>query len=501
MRIVKQQACAVLRQEMGQLETQCQRCQAQIDKFSSLSLCGLSGSSVAAAQERMRMQASVATSHLVLFRSLAQADRHNLALVSALPTTSAGVLDTREAQQRIARAKDAIATLQAQLDESLSRARAANELAASSGVDGGSVSYIDLIGIESVYHALIQAQRDIIARNERILLRARQYEREAASAYRAVETSYVTGATNSARSYVGGHGWGSTTWIGGLDLHIASRVENDPLHHAPEPSIASKFLSGDLSTTSSVRSGSVSAAPMGMGLPGFISAQGALFSITAFAKPYGKEKRSDQKDKDDASFGVEVGVKGSVAEGKLSHDCGLLHTTLAGTALGVGATGSLGASLIDDGVRSPSAEAKLKGTASALSGEAGTRLGTDDFAIHSTSKGELGTASAEAGVHVGGDGFEVALGSEAYVAKGEVATGITVFGVSVSLSKEASVGGKGVAAAGSINTKGMEGRLSAGLGLGAGVRVKVDWSGLPKSLKRMGMGAPMRSWQALGGLA
>ena len=84
MRIVKQQACAVLRQEMGQLETQCQRCQAQIDKFASLSRCGLSGSSVAAAQERMRMQASVATSHLVLFRSLAQADRHNLALVSAL---------------------------------------------------------------------------------------------------------------------------------------------------------------------------------------------------------------------------------------------------------------------------------------------------------------------------------------------------------------------------------------------------------------------------------
>lgn len=501
MRIVKQQACAVLRSEVEQLTTQCQRCQAQVDKFSSLSLGGLSGKSVAAAQERMRMQSSVASAHLTFFRELAQADRRNMQLVSALPTTSAGVLDTREAQRRIERARESIATLQGQLNESLERARAANALAASCAAGGESVSFIDLSGIESVYFALIQAQRDIIARNEHILVRASQYEREAASAYQAVDTSYVVAATDSAHAYLEGGTWGSTTWVAGLALHVADRVANDDQVNAAEPSLASKFMAGDLSVTASVASGSVAPAPMAMGLPGFISAQGALFSITAFAKPYGKEKRSDEKDKDSASYGVEVGVKGNVAEGKLSHDCGLLHTTLSGSVLGVSATGSLGVSTLSDGEHDLGAEAKLKGTASALTGEASTRLGTDAFAIHTKSKGELGTASAEAGVHIGGDGFEAALGSEAYVAKGEVATGITLMGVSVSLTKEGSFGGKGVAAEARLDSTGMEGRLGAGLGFGAGVRVKVDWSGLPKALDQMGVGPAMRSWKGLAGLA
>ncbi len=498
MRIVVAQAKSALQREISQLSTKCQQCQRQIGKFSTLGFGGVSGKGVSAAETRMRMQASIATAHLNLFQSLAAADRQNLQLVSSLPTTSPGVLDTSVAQERIDRARQSIADLRMQMSASLERARAANELAASCDFGDEPVSYIDLCGIESMYHSLIAAQQQIADHNERILVRARQYERSAASAYAAVNTSFVDGAKASSLAYVRTRAWGDTAWVGGLSLHIAKSVIDDNERRAQSPSLLNRFLAGDLSVEKTVTSGGMSQVGEVLGMATTLGAKGTLFGAKASLGPYGKSGLKDDdegKGQKSATVGVEGGLEASVANGEVSYDVGLWNTVLKGTFLGCSATGTLGASLFSNGTYSPSAEAKLEGEASALTGEVATTLGTKDFALNSKAKGDLASASGKVGAQVGANGVEVSLGSEAYVAQGELSTGVTLFGVKVSLAKEFKAVGKGAAAEAGISSTGVEGYLGAGLGLGAGVRVKVDWSGLGASLERTG--STLGSWQDL----
>lgn len=494
MRIVKQQACSVLQKEISQLVTQCQRCNRQVEKLSSLSLAGVSGKSVDAAEERMRMQASVAQAHRAFFGELLSADRKNLQLVTALPETSPGVLDTNEAQERMDQAQRTKETLERQRDDAVARAQSANALAMESVEEGEPVSLIDVSGIATTYQRLIAVQENIIKRNERILLRARQYERDAAAAYHGIETSYVVAARRSTCCYLNSGTWGEQSWTNRLSLHISASALRSR-SEVKQPSIVERFIAGDLTTSRSVCTGGVSETHTVLGIEGEVVAKGSAFGMTAFAKPYAKSGTSDNDGQKKASVGAETGVRASVAEGQVGIDWGLLHSTTKGSVLGGAVSGSLGASLYSEGEFNPSAEAKLKGNVHALRGEQSIRLGTDDLAYSTKASGEIATAKVEAGMHVGSDGIEVSYGSEAYTATGELSTGITVLGVSVSIAKEGKLGGKGAAVGARIAPTCVEGRLAAGLGVGAGVKVKVDWSGLGASLSRWG--DKIRSWEEL----
>lgn len=87
------------------------------------------------------------------------------------------------------------------------------------------------------------------------------------------------------------------------------------------------------------------------------------------------------------------------------------------------------------------------------------------------------TAKSEATFEVGNEGMEAKLGAEAYAATGEILGGITFWGVKVDLSLEGKVGGVGGAAGIAAKPTSIEGEIAAGLGLGVGAKLKVDWSG------------------------
>lgn len=479
MRIVKQQACAVLKREIASLERQCERCQRQAAKFSGLCMDGLSGRGVTAAEQRMRMQSAIALAHQTFFRSLLAADRSNMQMISGLPTTSPGVLDTSVAQRRIDEARTTIASLEVRMAEALERAHRVNEL------DEGSPT-VDCDGIRYLFESLISAQRAVITHNEDILTRARAYERKSLGTYQAVSCDVMRSAATSAGSFVATGSWGDTTWAGRLFLGRALEAElARQAYDAAHPSTLDRFLRGDLKAQGSVWSGSTSSSGYVMGVMGTGTLGASLLSCQASLAPYGKGD-SSQKDSDKSvGMGVEATIGGSLAQLTATTDYGLLHTSNKTSLLSGSATGKLGAALKLDGPRIPTAEAKAGVSASVLSTDEEVRLGLEDLNVHTRAKADVGTHKSEAGVKVGIDGVEASVGSETYLAKGELATGFTLLGVRIERTHEAAIGGKGAAASGAITTDGIEGSLSAGLGVGTGVKVKVDWSGLRKALGRM----------------
>ena len=126
MRIVMGQATGARQSEITQLEGQCGKCMRQINKLGGWSLAGMSGASITAEEQRIRMNAAVVRAQLSFYQSLANADRQNLALVQALPTTSAGVLDTGVAQDRVNRARQQMHVFGAHMNEALGTARILN---------------------------------------------------------------------------------------------------------------------------------------------------------------------------------------------------------------------------------------------------------------------------------------------------------------------------------------------------------------------------------------
>lgn len=68
------------------------------------------------------------------------------------------------------------------------------------------------------------------------------------------------------------------------------------------------------------------------------------------------------------------------------------------------------------------------------------------------------------------------VGAEAYLAQGKVSGGFTIFGIKIDAGVTGKAGGAGVSAEGNVTTGGVSGKIGAGLGLGAGVEISIDWS-------------------------
>lgn len=186
---------------------------------------------------------------------------------------------------------------------------------------------------------------------------------------------------------------------------------------------------------------------------------------------------------------VKAGVKGnasfSLVDGEVSGNIGYAKGTLGGSVGNVGAEGSVGLSLFSGGQFAPAIYGSAKAEANVAEGKVSGQLGTDEYNVHVAAEGTLLGAEAEAKFQAGRIvkedgtvkyGVEGKVGAEAYVAKGSIKGGFTLFGVKIDASVEGKAGGAGAKAGGEVTNSTAEGELGLGLGLGLGVKVKIDWT-------------------------
>ena len=203
-------------------------------------------------------------------------------------------------------------------------------------------------------------------------------------------------------------------------------------------------------------------------------------------------KRSATWDSKKGEIGasIDTGADVYAAKGSLEGSIGGLKGLLEGSALTAGISGGAGISLFKNNKLNPSIEADLKLKGSVLEGKAGVQIGSDETNVHVESDGSVLGAEVSADVGIGAVevkdketgkvstqyGVEASVGAEAYLAEGEVSGGFTIFGIDIDASISGKAGGVGVEAGGSVTTGGISGKIGAGLGLGAGVEISIDWS-------------------------
>lgn len=474
MRIETQRGAQLVQAEIALLKGQIARCSSQVGKLSSFALEQAAGAGAEAMTLHIRMQASVVKAHMLFFQSLLVADQRNLALLRSLPTTSAGVLDTDVAQRRIEEARRRCQELEWRRDEAL-RIQRTRELAPWAMDCPVAPSVLD-----APYDLLILRQRDIIAQNERVLERARGYEREVRGIYGAVDTSLLRGAERSVGSFCRGAGWGDVSW-----MQTASFLRDVQAHgvlSAPPAAddMIARFLAGELSVEGALWAVGAEAS-VGM-LSGSVAAD--VLGFDAGVAPHGKGKRSVDEDDGKAMAGVEstVGVHAARGEAKLS--LGWLSAKHE-TSLAAGSVEAvLGMSLMNKSVPNPALAAKGEAKAAVLESQTTGTFGTSDFNYHAKAKGEALTAEAEAGLTAGAEGVEAKVGAEAYLATGEISGGFTILGVTVETALSAKVAGGGAKVGVGLGGECAEGEIGLGLGVGLGAKVKVDWSKAAGAVER-----------------
>lgn len=275
---------------------------------------------------------------------------------------------------------------------------------------------------------------------------------------------------------------GSGAGIGAVILAGQEAGKNDE----KSDSLFRQILKDDWSLEGSVVSGKAEASSEIHGVQVSGAAEGELVGGSV------KTKSKAKWDIDNKNAGIEKSIEaeGHVAKGKLSGDIGLLGGEVKGSVGNVGATGVIGASLMEDGKFTPTLKVKAKAEASVAKGDASAHLGNDEFDAHGkvsgTFLGAEAEASANAGVIKSVDkitkelrteyGVKGKAGAEAYIAEGKASAGLKILGVKFDIGVQGKFGGAGVAAEGKITTGGVSGKVGAGLGLGAGLEFSVDWS-------------------------
>lgn len=493
MRIMKSQTIALLRAENSLLGTQKARCRRQASKFSHIAMGGMRGASVAAAQERLQMRGAIVAAHQAFYESLYNANQRNSELIGALPETSSGVLDTSVATSRIQEAQQQIRVLEERMREAIERAQAINNTLFDAVIACNKASLCDssaTISIDAVhqqYEALIECQRCIVRINQDVLEKASAYDRESLETYRTVETSLLSQAQYSSKSYLSGRGWGDTSWALGMYAALAARKKDakyDDLARMHDA--VTKFLDKKIKAERSVVSGRVDGETSLAGVYVGGAASGEVLGVSASIKPYAKGSEEEGKDAGSASLGGKAEVEVYGAKGKLEGDAGIVHGDVEGKAVVGAVSGTLGVSLFSNGTSGLGVEVGAKAEGSVLSAEGNLRVGAEDYNVHAKAKGKVLDAKAEAKLKAGAEGLEAKVGAEAYVATGELSGGLTILGVKIDATVEGKVGGAGGKVGASVEPAAVEGEVGAGLLLGAGIKVKVDWSSAGGALSELG---------------
>lgn len=247
-----------------------------------------------------------------------------------------------------------------------------------------------------------------------------------------------------------------------------------------------KILKDDWKLEGAVLSGKTATAGEFLGFETSGEAEGELIGGSIETKSKAKWNLK----KGDAGIEKSVEAEGHLAKGKLKGNIGLLGGEIGGSVGNVGATGKLGVSLYKDGKLSPALEAKLKAEASVAKGDASVSFGDEEFDAHAKASGTLlgaeAQASAAAGVIKTVDkntnevrtefGVKGKVSAEAYAAQGKLSGGFKIFGIKIDIGIEGKAGGAGIALEGKATTGGVSGKIGAGLGLGAGLELSIDWS-------------------------
>ena len=480
MRIVIGQASGMLQAEISQLEGQSAKCMRQIDKLGSWSLEGLSGASITAEEQRIRMNAAIVRAQLSFYQSLANADRQNLSLVQALPTTSPGVLDTAVAQDRADRARLLMRVFDTHMNEALGTARTLNARAEEE--EWEDYTPISLGAIRTRYQSLISGQQMVARMNESVLEAANRYDAESRAIYASVQVDLLQQSKKSMGSYLEHGSWGSTTWA--TRTWLEGTVRSGPY---ASPGLLQRFLAGDLAATGTVASGEMSGTGTIVGIVAGGSILGEFLGGTVSLKPYGAGGRKLGKSSSTVGIGIEANAEGHGAKGVAKASLGNISAQADVRVLGASANAKLGASLIDGGMIDPSIAAKAGASGSVIDGTTSVHADLGPVRQVMKAEGSLLTAEAEAGASLGLDGLEAKVGAEAFVAKGAISREISLFGVKVGLAIEGSAGGAGGNAGGKVGLESIEGEIGLGLGLGLGAKVKVDWGEAAKGLTREAM--------------
>ena len=199
-----------------------------------------------------------------------------------------------------------------------------------------------------------------------------------------------------------------------------------------------------------------------------------------------KDKHVVKWDMDEGEIAAvrEASVSGTGAKIGVEGQYGILSSESSASALTGAVSGEAGFVLAKDGKFQPSVTAGAKANGSVVSGQSGYKIGTDDLNHYGEAKGDLVGGEAKIGVSAGKGGVKAEAGAEAYLAKGEVKGGVEFAGIKIEATVEGKAGAVGAKAGGSVTGNAAEGEIGGSLGLGAGVKVKVDWSGAAKKIEK-----------------
>ncbi len=262
--------------------------------------------------------------------------------------------------------------------------------------------------------------------------------------------------------------------------------ENSEPSHTDIENLLRTFLSGDIALAGAVIGGETEVSGTIAGLNASASAEGEILggSVTQ------KSRAKWDTEKKDAGIENSIKAEGYLAKGSVSAGLGLASITGTATVGKGSVSGSVGATLYKDGKFTPAAKAEVKGEIAAVEGEAEAKIGSDSTNVHAKASGSVLTAEASAGVSAGvityknertnetttAVGVQGSVGAEAYVAEGTVSGGFTILGIKIDASVTGSLGGAGGKISGYATTGGVSGTVKAGLGIGAGLTISIDWS-------------------------
>lgn len=291
-----------------------------------------------------------------------------------------------------------------------------------------------------------------------------------------------------------------------VQLYIKSEKQNSKIEGQ------SKSSDSDGEQTTSVNDSTWSSNPMvdlftyvmrgkkieGAVIAGKLSGEGTFLGLVTAGTVSGsifkgsiksKQKATWNPQKGEAGAEAAIEAEGQLLSGKAEGNIGFLNGKVAGSVGNVGATGAVGVSLFKDGKLSPELKAKAKAEASVLTGEGEATFGNSEYNAHAKASGKVLAAEAEAKAGIGkitstdeagntttNYGVEGKVSAEAYLASGKVSGGLTIFGINIDGSISGKAGGIGVGAGGAVTTGGVKGEIGAGLGLGAGLEINIDWS-------------------------
>lgn len=174
---------------------------------------------------------------------------------------------------------------------------------------------------------------------------------------------------------------------------------------------------------------------------------------------------------------AEANAEAGVAKGSASIEGKYGDAALTGSFLSAGAHAGISLDMTDEnGNFNPSFSAEAEAKASVLSGQMEGKLGNDQFNMHGGAAGDLVGAGANAGIAISAEEIKMEAGAEAYLAKGEVTGGFSLFGIKIDTTLE----GKAGAVGGSVGFDKTATSVEIGAGLsallGVGIDVAIDWS-------------------------